>query len=333
MLRLVRHSGALALLLGALSTTALAQAGTVRGRVIDAATGAPIASDASGAFTIGAVPSGAQTLVVHRIGYSPARQPISVTAGASDVAVSLESAPTSLERVIVAGSATPTTVRALGTSVASVDGSEVAAARPVAVDQALHGKVAGAQITQNSGNPGGGGLSVRLRGTSSIISGSEPLYIVDGIILDNSSNQLIDFGARSNVQNRLADLDPNDIERIEIVRGAAAAALYGSRANNGVVQIFTKRGRSGAPRITLGTSYTGEHIAKRLALNMAPLDAAGNPVTRHDYQNDIFHPRNLKETNISAEGGTDRTTYYFGGSYTDEEGIIRSSSACAGARD
>lgn len=248
-------------------------------------------------------------------------------AGMGEIVIAMQSLPSSLERVVVTGSATATSVRALGTSVAVVGASEIADARSVTVDQALQGKVAGAQITQNSGNPGGGGLSVRLRGTGSITSGSEPLYIVDGVIVDNSSDQLVNFGARSNVQNRLADLDPNDIERIEIVRGAAAAALYGSRANNGVVQIFTKRGTAGKSRVNISTRYSTERVAKRLALNLAPTDETGKPVTRHDYQNDIFRQGNLKEVHMSAEGGSDKTTYYVGGSFTDEEGIIKASSA------
>jgi TonB-dependent SusC/RagA subfamily outer membrane receptor len=314
---------------------------TVRGRVNDARTGNPIPAaqvsvdgtrlgaltDASGIFTISGVPSGNRTITARRIGYTPQRKQVVVGAGANDVTFSLDATASTLEQVVVTGTATPTTIRALGTSIASIDNSQIAEARSVTVDQALQGKIAGAQITQNSGTPGGGGLSVRLRGTGSIISGSEPLYIVDGVIVDNSSDQLIDFGARSNPQNRLADLDPNDIDRIEVVRGAAAAALYGSRANNGVVQIFTKRGVSGAPRITFGTRYTSEHLAKRLALNLAPLDAAGNPVTRYDYQDEIFQTGNLKETNLSVEGGSDRTTYYAGASYSGEEGIIKASSA------
>ena len=314
---------------------------TVRGRTVDSRTGNPIPSaqvsvegtslgastDAAGVFTIAGVPDGTRTLTARRIGYAPQRKQVTVGAGMTDVTFSLEVTANTLEQVVVTGTATPTTVRALGTSIASVDNSQIAEARSVTVDQALQGKIAGAQITQNSGSPGGGGLSVRLRGTGSIISGSEPLYIVDGVIVDNSSDQLIDFGARSNVQNRLADLDPNDIDRIEIVRGAAAAALYGSRANNGVVQIFTKRGVAGAPRITFGTRYTSEHLAKRLALNLAPLDATGNPVTRYDYQDEIFRTGSLKEMNISAEGGSDKTTYYAGASYSGEDGIIKASSA------
>lgn len=337
-----RPISALLITLALVSTRAGAQqTNTVRGRITDVQTGAPVASaqvslagtslgsstNADGAFNIAGVPDGAHDLLVRRIGFVPRTTRIVVGTGMSDLAIALQPSPAFLEQIVVTGSATATTVRALGTSVAIVGGSEISEARSVTVDQALQGKVAGAQITQNSGNPGGGGLSVRLRGTGSIISGSEPLYIVDGVIVDNNSDQLINFGARTNVQNRLADLDPNDIERIEIVRGAAAAALYGSRANNGVVQIFTKRGHAGAPRITLGTRYTNERVAKRLALNLAPLDAAGNPVTRYDYQNDIFHIGSLKETHLSAEGGNDKTTYYIGGSYTGEEGIIKGSSS------
>jgi TonB-dependent SusC/RagA subfamily outer membrane receptor len=317
------------------------QTRTVRGHVTDATTNGPLtaaqvsvsgttlgaATDAEGVFTINGVSDGPHDLVVRRLGYTPVTRSITVGAGMADVAIALEPAPSSLERVVVTGSATATTVRALGTSVATVDASEIGESRAQTVDQALQGKIAGAQITQNSGNPGGGGISVRLRGTGSIISGSEPLYIVDGVIVDNSSDQLINFGARTNVQNRLADLDPNDIERIEVVRGAAAAALYGSRANNGVVQIFTKRGHAGDSRISFTTRYTSEHLAKRLSLNMAPLDAGGNPVTRYDYQDEIFRTGNLKETHVSAEGGSDRTTYYVGGSYTGEDGIIKASSS------
>lgn len=319
--------------------------GTIRGRITDAATGQPLAAaqisagsvagtrfgsatDANGVYVIAGLPAGAQTISARRIGYVPQQRTVTVDASTSTTAdFALSAATTTLEDVVVTGTATPTTVRALGTSVASIGASEIAAARSTTVDQAMQGKIAGAQITQNSGNPGGGGISVRLRGTSSIISGSEPLYIVDGVIVDNSSDQLIDLGARSNVQNRLADLDPNDIERVEIIRGAAAAALYGSRANNGVVQIFTKRGRAGGSTITLQTRYTTARLAKRLALNLSPTDAAGLPVTRYDYQNDIFTAGNQKETYLSFEGGSASTTYYFGASYNDEDGIIRGSSA------
>ncbi len=316
------------------------QTGIVRGRVTDVATGAAVegarvsvegtrlgvASGANGEYLLAAVPAGRRFLVARRVGYSPARREVDVLAGQTVAAdFALRAAVVELDAIVVTGSAAPIETRALGNSIGSVDGAAIVASRALTVDAALQGKVAGAQITQNSGNPGGGGVSVRLRGTSSIISGSEPLYIVDGVIVDNSSDQLIDLGARSNVQNRLADLDPNDIERIEVVRGAAAAALYGSRANNGVIQIFTRRGRLGPPRFTVDTRYTTERLARRLAINRHPTDAAGNPVTRYDYQDQIFSSGDLIESHLSVEGGDDRTAYYLSGSWNDENGLIPNS--------
>lgn len=331
------------LFLASLAAPLAAQAqGSIHGRVTDATTGAPLSAaqlsvtgtrlggitDETGSYTISGVSAGAHSVSVRRIGYAPLTRPVTVGDGATaTVDFALTPASTSLERVVVTGTATPTQVRALGTSVASVGPAEIAQSRAQSVDQALQGKVAGAQITQNSGAPGGGGISVRLRGTSSLISGSEPLYIVDGVIVDNSSDQLVDLGARSNVQNRLADIAPEDIERVEIIRGAAAAALYGSRANNGVVQIFTKHGRAGRNRTTIQTRVGTEQVAKKLAFNLSPVDASGKPVTRHDYQNDIFHTGNNSETYLSFDGGNQATQYYVGGSYTHENGIIQASSS------
>src|SRR5205814_9239098 len=150
-----------------------------------------------------------------------------------------------LSEVVVTGTGTATEKRAVGTSIATIDSALIGRAEAVTIDQAMQGKVPGAQITQNSGSPGGGGISVRLRGVNSFISGSDPLYIVDGVIVDNGSAQLADLGTRANPQNRLADFNPDDIEHIEVTRGAAAAATYRSRANNGVVQIFIKHGTTG----------------------------------------------------------------------------------------
>lgn len=334
--------GVIAFLVSLAAPVAATAQGSIHGRVTDATTGAPLGSaqisvvgtrlggltDESGTYTITGVTAGTHSILVRRIGYGPSTRPVTVGEGATATAdVALTPASTSLERVVVTGTATPTQVRALGTSVASVGPAEIAQSRAESVDQALQGKVAGAQITQNSGAPGGGGISVRLRGTSSLISGSEPLYIVDGVIIDNSSDQLVNLGARSNPQNRLADIAPEDIERVEIIRGAAAAALYGSRANNGVVQIFTKHGQAGRNRTSFQTRVGTEQVAKKLAFNMAPVDASGKPVQRHDYQNDIFHTGNNSETYLSFDGGNQATQYYVGGSYTHENGIIEASSS------
>ena len=342
----VHWSRAVPLLL-ALFTPGLAssqQSGTVRGRVTEAQTGDPLAdvqvaidaatirlgvvTRATGEYTLVNVPAGTHTVVVRRLGYALQRRAVTVAAGETVTAdFVLTAATTTLGEVLVTGTAAPTERRAVGTSVASVDSDAISKAQATTIEQALQGKMAGAQITQNSGNPGGGGISVRLRGTSSFISGSDPLYIVDGVIVDNSSTPLRDLGARSNVQNRMADLNPADIERIEIIRGAAAAALYGSRANNGVVQIFTKRGQMGKARITLNTRYATNELRRRVTINDYPFDFAGRPVTRHDYQDDIFRQANLYDNTLSVEGGTELSRYFLSGGWTNEEGILASTAS------
>lgn len=316
--------------------------GTVRGRVTDAASGRGLgdaqvlvadtrvgaATNANGDFTITGVPVGARSITVRRLGYQPVTRTVTITAGASaTLDVAMQVSAMNLSEVVVTGSAAPTERRKLGTSVASVDSTLLTRAVATTVDQALQGKIAGAQISQNSGGPGGGGVSVRLRGTNSFISGSDPLYIVDGVIIDNGSAQLADLGGRSNPQNRLADLNPADIERIEIIRGAAAAALYGSRANNGVVQIFTKRGTIGKPRFALTTRYSTSELRAQQPFNFYPFNEAGLPVPRFNYQDDIFHRAPGEEVNLTVEGGNEQTRYFASGNYSNEDGILRSTSS------
>jgi TonB-dependent SusC/RagA subfamily outer membrane receptor len=338
-----------ALLAVVLPTVASAQTtGTVQGQVTDAANGQPLPSaqvriegtllgalsDVAGRYTVPNVPTGRRLVIARRIGYAESRREIDVSSAAPATAdFSMTASATTLGEVVVTGTAAPTQRRAVGTSIASVDSNAISKSGAVTVDQALQGKVAGVQIVQNSGTPGGGGVTVRLRGTSSFISGSDPLYIVDGVIVDNSSATLRDLGSRGNVQNRLADLNPADIERIEIVRGAAAAALYGSRANNGVVQIFTKRGVIGRSRISLQTRLSRNEIPRTLRVNDYPFDIQGNPVTRLDMQDLIFRDAMAFESNLGVDGGNEQTRYYVNATWSEEDGIQRGeASARRGAR-
>ena len=335
---------ALALLvtLGVPTLLAAQTAGTVRGRVTDASNGRALPdaqvtiggtrlgaiTGPSGEFSIANVPVGPRSVIARRIGYQATTRTVNVAAGdnaVGDIAVNVSAV--NLSEVVVTGSATPTERRKIGTSIASVDSAVLGKTQALTVDQALQGKIAGAQITQNSGGPGGGGISVRLRGVNSFIAGSDPLYIVDGVIVDNSSAQLADLGIRSNPQNRLADLNPSDIERVEVIRGAAAAALYGSRANNGVVQIFTKKGNIGRPRFTLNSRYSSAELREQQPFNFYPYDVAGLPVKRYNYQDDIFHRAPATEQNLTVEGGNEQTRYYASANFADEDGIMRSTSS------
>ncbi|HEY4306030.1 MAG TPA: TonB-dependent receptor [Gemmatimonadaceae bacterium] len=322
--------------------TAQQTTGTVRGRVTDAAThrgipdaqvtiagtrlGATTIED--GSYTLSAVPTGARSVDVRRIGYQPTSRALTVNVGDNTVPeIALTVSAVNLSEVVVTGTAAPTEKRKIGTSIASIDSSVIGNAQSVTVDQAMQGKIPGAQITQNSGSPGGGGISVRLRGVNSFISGSDPLYIVDGVIVDNGSAQIADLGIRSNPQNRLADINPADIDRIEVTRGAAAAALYGSRANNGVVQIFTKHGNMGRPRFTFNTRLSESELREQQPFNFYPFNESGVPVARFNYQDDIFHRAPSNEQNITIEGGNDATRYYVSGNFMDEDGILRSTSS------
>lgn len=353
-LRRTRWLAFLAVLLPAALAAQAPQTGIVRGRVTDATGGQPVASvqivvlgttigtlsGANGEYILPAAPQGPQTIVARRIGYAEARQQVTVVSGQTvEANFTMAITATNLSDVVVTGVAAPTVRRALGNSIESVAGEEVSEAPGVtSIDQALQGKITGAVVTENSGQPGGG-VSIRLRGTNSILGGAEPLYVVDGVIVDNSSDALVSLGANATrgsaaLSNRIADLDPADVDRIEVLKGAAAAALYGSRANNGVIQIFTKRGRSGDPVFTLSTEVSTGKTPDTYALNMAPTatfaDAAirpglnvGDPVERFDPQGDIFRRSVSTNNRLSVAGGTGGTSYFFSGGYQNEEGIVR----------
>lgn len=254
-----------------------------------------------------------------------------------------------LDEVVVTGTSAGTTRRQLGSYISSVKADELTKGATGNVLAALQGKTAGAQISQNSGDPAGG-LSVRLRGISSISSSSEPLYIIDGVIVNNGTNRVTNTSGNydggnfvGNIgQSRLVDINPNDIERVEVLNGAAAAAIYGSRANAGVVQIFTKKGKSGTSVISFSTGYTSSKLRKKLDVNQSPTKFGGptdgpgaftqdilsptvtttTAVTRYDYQDYIFRNANGTDNNLSISGGTDKTKYYLSGSYLYNQGII-----------
>ena len=343
----------LALGLFAFPAVVVAQ-GTIRGTTTDAATGAPLPNvqirvdgtnlgaqtGATGEYTIAGVPAGTHSLSARRVGYAPEQATV-VMAGAATITqnFALRAAAVTLSEVVVTGVGAPTTKRQLGNTIETVAGESVERAPGVtSIDQALQGRVTGAVIAENSGQPGGG-ISIRLRGTNSILGGAEPLYVIDGVLVDNSSEALVSLSGnapRGNqaLSNRMADFDPADVERIEVLKGAAAAALYGARANNGVIQIFTKRGRSGRPSVTAATDVTWGKTPKRYDLNMHPnaghtdvlfggASAVGAPIQRFDIQDQVFRTAMSTNTRFSASGGNSGTSYYMGGGYQREEGILR----------
>ncbi len=219
----------------------------------------------------GAIKPGRYSLIFNYVGYTAKVVAVEITdaGGTQTIDAELGTDALSLDEVVVTGNSTLTTKRQLGNSISVVRADQLEKTGSVNALGSLSGKVMGAQISQNSGDPAGG-FSVRLRGPSSINSSSDPLYIIDGVIVDNSSQNVINRSADAMVtsfsagQNRLVDINPNDIDRVEVLNGAAAAAIYGSRAANGVVQIFTKRGKSGKTSIEFSTSISQSSLRQKV---------------------------------------------------------------------
>ncbi|HUF65415.1 MAG TPA: TonB-dependent receptor plug domain-containing protein [Gemmatimonadaceae bacterium] len=251
-----------------------AQVRTVTGTVVDSTSGSGIvdarisvrgtslvvSTTPDGRFTIVRAPEGEVTLAVRRIGYKPSD--VRVAAAQSEVRVALDRDRLQLAEVVITGQATAVARQNLANAVATVSAEDVGRVSSQSVEHALQGKVVGASIQTNSGAPGGG-VQVKLRGVTSINAASEPLYVVDGVVLSNvaipsNQNAVTRAAGGSNPSltqdgqvNRIADINPADIENIEVLKGASASAIYGSRASNGVIIITTRRGRPGPPQLNL----------------------------------------------------------------------------------
>jgi TonB-linked SusC/RagA family outer membrane protein len=299
-------------------------------------------TDADGKFSITVTGSNAK-LVITFVGYT------SQTVDASNnIKISLSLDNTRLTEVVVTGLASSVKRSNLGNAVSSVSAKDlVGTTIQSTVDGALYGKFTGANISANSGAPGGG-ISVKLRGITSLVSNSQPLFIVDGVYYDNSSipaglntiSKAAGQGSNSNQDNpsnRIADLDPQDIDRIEILKGASAAAIYGSRAAGGVVIITTKRGRSGAARVEFSHAIGIQSQLRKLgqrqwddAKVQAGFGASGlayyvaNGKKIYDYEKELYGNNGLmNNTRVSVSGGNDKTTYYAGFTRKNDEGIVK----------
>ncbi len=275
----------------------LAQTKTVSGRITDRRSGegvpgvtvlvkgttTGVSTNSDGSFTINA-PATATTLSVSSIGYLT--QDVPIVGGANNISLVTDSKQ--LSEVVVTGYGQQQERRDVIGAIATVKSSEFANQPIIGADQALQGRAAGVQVTQNSGTPGSA-ISVRVRGAASISASNEPLYVVDGLPISTGSFSQLATGNQQT--NALSDLNPNDIESIEVLKDAASAAIYGSRGSNGVVLITTKRGKAGRTNVTLDY-YTGVQTAwkKPKALtgpqqvqlfldqvqNRYPVNAAGN---------------------------------------------------------
>jgi TonB-linked SusC/RagA family outer membrane protein len=290
-------------------------------------------------------------LIFSYVGYQS--QTIAATSG--DLSISLMLDDSKLSEVVVIGLAGSIKRSNVANSVATIDAKTLTGiTRPPTLDGAMNGKIAGAQISANSGAPGGG-TSIRLRGISSVVGSSEPLFVVDGVIVNNDQFPTgagtgafngatgANAGTQDQAPNRISDINPADIESLNILKGPSAAAIYGSRANAGVVVITTKRGKSGRTKITISQDLGFSEASKLLgssnwdaakintyggAYGMSVAEAtaaltAANGKT-WDHEKIIFGNKGfINNTNFSVSGGNDKTRFYVSGSLQNEDGIVR----------
>ncbi len=309
-------------------------------------------TDIDGNFSL-KIASNAATLALSYVGF--ASKEVAVTSTSSNVNVTMEESSSRLEEVVVTGLASNIKRANAGTSVARLTSDELTGkTRPTTLDGAMSGKVVGANIVSNSGAPGGG-IAVKLRGISTIIGASEPLYVVDGIIVNNSQFNTgagtgafngatgANTGTQDQAVNRISDINPNDIESIDILKGPAAAAVYGTRANAGVIVIQTKRGKAGKTTVKLSQdfgaatalnllpsenwteakirAYGGYYGESDVDVAITQLKAANGQTW--DYDKLFFGETGMiSNTNLSVSGGNDKTRFYLSGGYNDEKGIL-----------
>lgn len=314
--------------------------------VIEKGTTNGTTSDFDGNYSL-SVESLPTTLVFSYLGFET--QEIRVTSNSPMTVQFVESSAT-LDEVVVTGLATSVKRANAANAVSSLSASEISGRTPPpTLDGALYGKFAGATVSANSGAPGGG-LSVKLRGATSIQGNTQPLYIIDGVYIDNSSiaaglNVVSAAAAggsasnQDNPSNRIADINPEDIANIEILKGASAAAIYGSRAAAGVVIITTKKGKAGETIFNFSQATGWTEVNNLLGLRdyneQRVRDSFGDDAAASfleaqqegrlvDYEKEIFGEKGLISiTNFSMSGGSEKTRFYTGITHNDEEGIVK----------
>ncbi|MBC8151534.1 MAG: SusC/RagA family TonB-linked outer membrane protein [Bacteroidetes bacterium] len=366
----------LLVLMVTLTGSAWAQTRTLTGKVTDGS-GTPLpgvtvlikgttqgsTSDASGDYRISVADNA-------RVGFSAIgflTQDVAV-GNRTTLNITLQEDTRQLEEVVVSGLATSVKRSNLANAVTVLSAKDLTGSTtPVTADGAIQGKLAGANIQANGSVPGGG-FNVQLRGVSTLgSSASQPLYIIDGVYIDNGqySNGRSDANkagagsstaSQDNNGNRLADLNPDDIENIEVLKGSSAAAIYGTRANAGVIIITTKRGKGGRTNVSFGqdlgfskaysyyggADWTPEKLTDyfsstenadgtpnqagiaQLQAEIAQLQAAKQNGTYTDWERVVYgETGSIRNTRLSVTGGNEKTKFYVNGSASDETGIIK----------
>lgn len=309
--------------------------------ILERGTNNGVSTNTDGNFSLSVQPGA--SLVISSVGYTA--QTVAV-GGQSTINVTLATAATELTEAVVVGYGTQSKQDLTG-SIVQLSSKEVGNQPVQSFEQSIQGRAAGVFIESSSGKLGQG-IRVRVRGVSSISGDTQPLYVVDGIpvLADNLSSTTA-------ATNPIADINPNDIESISILKDASASAIYGSRASNGVVIVTTKRGKAGATRFSIGVqtglsepthkreflnneeyvSLITEALTNRGGSRAVPANIASrlsgyaggatDPLTNNtNWQNEAFQRAPFQQYDLNASGGTDKTKFFLSGQYSDQKGII-----------
>jgi TonB-dependent starch-binding outer membrane protein SusC len=332
----------LAFCLSLFNTVLFAQGSTVSGTVTDEAknplpgvnviqkgTTNGTTTDGTGKFSI-TLPGEDAVLIFSFIGYETQETAVN---NRTQLAITLLPDVETLSEVVVVGYGTQRKADLTG-AITSIKGESLREMPVTTVEQAIQGRLAGVQVQQTSGQPGAG-ISIRVRGVSSIAGGNEPLYVIDGLPQFNDDVR----GA-----NGLATINPSDIESIEVLKDAAASAIYGSRGANGVVIITTRSGKAGQPRVIFESSLGFQQVRKKLEMMNSeqylsfakryytnsglaiPTELEDfTPTVSTNWQDEVFRVAPQSTSSLSISGGTDRSRFYVSAGYMDQQGIVMNS--------
>ena len=297
-------------------------------------------TDAEGRYRI-TVPNAESILVFSFVGFLTEEI---TTGNRTTIDVRLAGDLKSLSEVVVVGYGTQKKSDLTG-SVSSITAKDIRQVPVASLDQALQGRATGVQVTQASAAPGGG-VSIRIRGGNSIQASNEPLFVIDGIPIFPSNATFAPGNAGGQAQNALANLNPGDIESMEVLKDASATAIYGSRGANGVVIITTKRGKSGATNVDVENYYGIQQVARQLPLlnaaefaeiaNESRVNRSQAPIftpdqiasfqnNSTDWQSQVFRTAPIRNHQVTVSGGNDATRFALAGNYFEQQGVVLNS--------
>ena len=322
------------------------QGGNLTGQIVDATNAAPIngaqvsvegtsrggLTQGNGRYLLTSIPAGTYTVRVTYIGYKTATQEVTISAGQTTTAdFNMEVSAVSLDEVVVTGTAGATPRRKLGNAIGSVNLENVQENVPIdGFGQALEARIPGVRSVGVVGGVGAG-RELRIRGTSSFSLNQRPVVYIDGIRVDTNQGE---WGSMAGAtccafsggagEDRLSDLNPEEIERIEVLKGAAAATLYGSEASGGVIQIFTKKGRSNsAPRFTFGTTVGFNRQRANFPTTLYPNFTGPDGFRALDANKTLIENGLVNTYDLTATGGGEDVTYFIAAGFDHEEGSVQ----------